>query len=101
MSNSNRQYNPYDEMGIDFDPEELERHKKEQEALYNKIDQLIHMTFAQTEAGAELLELWIESLKMSPGARPGMENIEIGLIEGQKSFIRNIIITIQKVENDE
>jgi len=98
---SNQQRNPFDDMGLDLDPVEIERYRKEQEELYNRIDQLIHRTFAQTEAGMELLELWTESLKISPGARPGMDNIEIGIIEGQKSFIRNIIITIKKVdEND-
>ena len=102
MVNSNQQQrSPFDDLGIDFDPEEMERYQKEQEELYNKIDQLIHMTFAQTEAGAELLALWTDSLIMSPGARPGMDNVEIGMVEGQKSFIRNIIITIKKVENDE
>ena len=100
MDNSNQQqHNAFDDLGLDLNPEEIRKHEQEQEELYNRIDQLIHQTFAQTEPGAELLEIWTESLKMTPGPRHGMDKIEIGIIEGHKSFIRNILITIKKVEN--
>lgn len=94
------QQNPFDELGFNFDPEEIKKHNAEQEAINNRLDQLIHQTFAQTEPGAELLELWKESLMMFPGAAPGMDNTEIGINEGKKAFIRNIILTIRRVEND-
>jgi hypothetical protein len=98
---NNNPYSHFDSIGLNFDPEEIQKHKNEQEALGNKLDYLIHRTFAQTDAGKELLELWTESLLISPGANPGMDNIEIGMREGQKQFIRNIILTIRKVEKDE
>ena len=32
--------------------------------------------------------------------QPGMDNIDIGINEGVKTFIRNILLTIERVENE-
>ena len=38
---------------------------------------------------------------MQPTAEGGMDQFEVGIREGQKSFIRAIILTIKKVEKGE
>ena len=72
----------------------------EQKAQFNKLDYLIHKTFAQTEDGRELLNLWEDALLLNSTAQPGDDILSIGINEGQKTFIRNIILTIRKVENE-
>jgi hypothetical protein len=54
--------------------------------------------FAQTEEGVELFTMWRDSLMMTPTAEAGMDNIDIGIREGTKGFIRKIAITIKRVE---
>jgi hypothetical protein len=95
------QHNPFDNIGIDIDPEKIKKHQHAQNALNEKLDILIHRTFAQSEAGIELLDLWKESLMITPGLQPGMCDKEAGIIEGKKSFIRNIILTIRRVNKNE
>jgi len=63
------------------------------------IDHLIHQTFAQNPAGAELIVIWERALIMSPTARPGDDLLQIGINEGVKQFVRNIKLTIEKVES--
>ena len=65
-----------------------------------RIDYLIHSTFKQNESGQELLKLWKNALIMQSTAQPGMDNIDIGINEGVKTFIRNILLTIERVENE-
>lgn len=72
----------------------------EQKELFNKLDYLIHRTFAETEAGRELLKLWEDALIFNPTASPGDDLLSIGINEGEKSFIRKIMLTIRKVENE-
>lgn len=72
----------------------------EQKAQFDKLDYLIHKTFAQTEDGRELLKLWEDALLLNSTAQPGDDLLSIGINEGQKTFIRNIILTIRKVENE-
>jgi hypothetical protein len=92
--------NAFDELGTGFDPTEAKKQKDEMEAKANKLDYLIHQTFSQNPAGAELLALWKDSLIMAPTASPGDEVLQIGIAEGHKSFIRGILLTVRKVEND-
>ncbi len=92
--------NPYDEL-FTIDVEADKKALADQKAAGEKIDQLIHQAFSQNEAGAELINLWTETLIMSPTAQPGQDLIEIGINEGIKQFIRNIRLTIQKVEKGE
>ena len=65
-----------------------------------KLDYLIHKTF-MSESGQELLAKWTKILIMTPTAESGMDSIAIGLNEGTKQFIRNIILTINKVDSGE
>lgn len=67
---------------------------------WRKYDVLIHQVFKQDENGAKLLAKWKEALIMSPTAQQGMDSVGIGINEGRKSFIRDILLTIERVEND-
>jgi len=87
--------NQFDQLGSQ--PEWSEDDK----ANFERLDYLIHKTFKQSSEGMELLELWTENLLMSPSFEMGDNDLTIGHKEGVKSFIRNIILTIRKVENDE
>ena len=92
--------NAFDELGTGFDPVEAKKQKDEMESKANKLDYLIHQTFCQNPSGAELLAMWKDSLIMAPTASPGDEMLQVGIAEGHKSFIRGILLTVRKVEND-
>ncbi len=93
--------NFFDELSYDVDPAEVLRLQEEQKAERDKLDYLIHRTFEQHKPGKELLAIWEEILIMQPGAAPEMNNIEIGIREGYKQFIRGIKLTVAKVEKGE
>ena len=84
--------NPFDNLGLGAGTDE------DLKASFERLDYLIHQTFKQTESGAELLEKWTDVLLKAPSAEPGMDQLSIGLVEGKKGFIRNILLTIEKVE---
>lgn len=71
-----------------------------EEKHHRRIDELIHNIFAVSPDGVELLEIWETALLMQPTAVSGMDNIGIGIEEGKKTFIRGILATIRKVENE-
>lgn len=83
-----------------YDVEEANKQRTEDEAKGNKIDYLIHRVFAQSEEGRELLEKWEGALILEPTANPGDDMITIGINEGLKRFIRNIKLTVRKVEGE-
>lgn len=85
-------------MGGISDPKEVARAKAENEQLWNKLEELIHKVFKQNKAGAELLETWKEVLIMRPTVTPCSTQFQAGIAEGNKEFIRNILLTIKKVE---
>lgn len=93
--------NFFDDLESGFDPAETLRQQKDHEAKAAKLDYLIHQTFEQNESGKELLEIWKESLVMQPTAESGMDQVGIGIREGQKRFIRGILLTINRVEKGE
>ena len=80
------------------DPEEVRRMLADQQVEGDKLDNLIHKVFSQNEEGKELLGIWGKTLMMMPTANPNDDSIQIGINEGTKRFIRNIIVTIEKVE---
>ena len=89
---------PFDQIVGLPDPDEVRRQLVEQQVNGEKLDNLIHQVFAQNDEGRELLEIWGRTLIMMPTANPGDDLIQIGVNEGTKRFIRNIIVTVQKVE---
>lgn len=95
----NNQSNFFDDLSGTISKEEADKLSKENQAKGEKIDYLVHKVFEQTEEGKELLDIWREALMMTLTADTGMDNISIGIAEGYKRFIRNIILTVRKVEN--
>lgn len=90
----NNEENFFDELGAE------KATKTVADAMAEKLDHLVHKAFVQNEAGAELLDIWtMTGLVMSPTAERGMEPLEIGIREGRKSFIRDLILTIKRVED--
>jgi len=85
--------NPFDEM-----QEEARAFDTQNQEQLQKIDYLIHAVFKQSEQGAELLDIFLESLIMQPTVVPGMDQFTAGINEGEKQFIRKIIQTITTVE---
>lgn len=92
--------NVFDKIGF-TDLDEVERINADREAKHARLDNLIHRTFAESEAGEELLVLWLEAILMVPTAQAGMGLLEIGIEEGKKEFIRNIILTVRKIDEGE
>lgn len=90
--------NFFDDLQTGFDPAEAIRQQKDNEAKGAKLDYLIHSVFEQDDKGRELLDIWKRSLIMQPTAEPDMDAVGIGIREGQKRFIRGILLTIQRVE---
>ena len=100
MQNRPDDFNPFDELGFG-NLEQTKEQISEWEKHCERLDHLIHRTFAQNEAGAELLEEWTQALIMTPTARAGDDLLAIGINEGVKQFIRNIHATVKKVERGE
>lgn len=91
--------NFFDDLDTGFDVKAAQRQAEDAKAKSEKLDHLIHQVFQQSKAGRELLDLWEQTLIMSSGAEPGMDMIGIGIQEGYKRFIRNIKLTVKRVEN--
>jgi len=73
----------------------------EQETAEGKrLDYLVHQAFQQNDAGRELLALWKETLIMQPTVQPGIDPVFSAINEGKKEFIRNILLTIERIENE-
>lgn len=93
--------NFFDNLNTGFDPAESLRRQKDAEEKANKLDYLIHAVFEQNEQGKELITIWKEALIMQPTVEPGIDQFDAGIREGQKRFIRGILLTINRVEKGE
>ncbi len=98
MKNQPQEFNGFDQIGGIANPEELARFEAENNALWVKVDQLIHRVFEQHGPGKELLEIWKETLIMSPTVTDHSTQFQAGIAEGKKEFIRNIYLTIKSIE---
>ena len=65
------------------------------------LDHLIHRVFEQNEQGKELITRWKESLIMNPTVHGGIDAFQAGINEGLKTFIRGILLTVDRVERGE
>lgn len=96
--------NPFDAIisGLELDPDEIKKQQAKLQEEYNKRDYLIHKVFSQTEDGQELLKNWVDTcLIRTPSFQKGDDNpYDIGMMEGIKTFVRNILLTCEKVEGD-
>ena len=91
--------NFFDKLGDTLSPADSLKQQQDFQAKADKLDYLIHKVFEQSEDGQQLLELWHNTLIMTPTADAGMDSIAIGINEGYKRFIRGILLTVKKVEN--
>lgn len=85
-------------MGGIANPEEQNRINELNNAMWVKLDHLMHQVFEQNPQGKDLLNLWKEALIMDPTVTPNSTQFQAGIAEGKKEFIRNILLTINKVE---
>ena len=84
--------NPHDELGKQ--PE----YDKDQLAEFDKRDILIHKVFMDTDEGRALADIFAMELVNRASDISGTDLYSLGKEEGIKSFMRNIITTIRKVE---
>lgn len=94
----NKEENFFDTLGESFDQPKATKEQAELKAKGERLDNLIHKVFQQSEEGRELVAIWKESLIMQATAEGGMDLLEVGIREGQKRFIKSIILTVRKVE---
>ena len=74
-----------------MDQWELDQRKAQEEADKKAIiDSSLIFSVFSTPQGQKLLDKWTETLMFTPGAKPGMDQIQVGLIEGEKAFVRSI-----------
>jgi len=96
----NNQYSSgFDQIGGLPDEAELNKIKSDNAAIWDKFENLIHQVFEQNPQGKELLSIWKEKLIMTPTVTPNSTPFQAGIAEGNKEFIRNIYLTIKKVES--
>jgi hypothetical protein len=90
--------NFFDNLGANLDAKEAFKQQSMSDEAGKKLDYLIHHVFQQDEKGRELFKIWKDVLLMTPTVQSGFDNFAAGIEEGKKTFIRNIMLTINKVE---
>lgn len=98
MSEKRAEYNAFDNMGGIPDPEEVAKQAAVDRQNWDKMEYLIHKVFAQNEDGAALILQWKEALIMTPTVTENSTQFQAGMREGEKSFIRNILLTIENID---
>ena len=88
----------FDEIGGIPDDEELAKIQAANSVMWDKLEHLIHQVFEQNPKGKELLTIWKEALIMNPTVTANSTAFQAGIAEGNKEFIRNIYLTVKKVE---
>jgi hypothetical protein len=84
---------PFDTLGAQ--PE----YSDEDKAQFDRLDYLWHQTFAQTDSGRELLEILSKRIMTTPAANQANDIYHLGYRDGRDDFIKYILMTIEKVEN--
>ncbi len=95
---NNKEFNGFDAIGGVSDPEEIESIKIEEQAKLNNMAYLLHQVFVQNEKGKELLSKWNEILINTPSFDANSTQFDAGLNEGEKRFVRNILLHLKQVE---
>lgn len=92
----NKQFNPLDTESLSED--DIKKLNTNQQAAWDKNNQLIHQVFEQNPQGKELLALWKDTLISVPTVTPNSTQFEAGIAEGKKTVVREIILAINSVE---
>ena len=61
---------------------------------------LMHQIFKQTDNGRELVEIFKYRLMFVRTDRHGTDPFMLGMEEGERVFIRKILLTIETIENE-
>ena len=93
---NNKPFNPLDTESLSAD--DKRNIKAEQQSLWDKHNNLIHQVFEQNPQGKELLALWKETLITVPTVMKNSTQMEVGIAEGKKTVVREIILAIKSVE---
>lgn len=67
----------------------------------NEFNKKVHKLFAQTDEGQDVLEAWSDFALTTPSHVNGADLYSIGVVEGRKEFIREIINAIRMAEAKE
>jgi len=95
----NEEFNGFDEIKGFTDSIEVEKLKIEAEVERNKISYLLHQVFVQNEQGRKLIETWKDTLINTPSFDGNSSQFDAGLNEGEKRFVRNILLLLKQVED--
>lgn len=98
-SQQHEEFNGFDAITGLPDPAETERLQKEEEAKQNKMSYLLHQVFEQNKLGKELMTIWKDGLINMPSLDGNSTQFAAGLNEGEKRFVRNILLLLKQVED--
>lgn len=77
--------------------QKVEQLKKRVYEDLNEYHKRIHRVFS-TDDGRDLLEVWRDHLMMEPNDSMGKDLFALGLAEGRKAFIRDLILAMKQAE---
>jgi len=92
------EYNAFDNMAGIPDPADVALQAARDREKWDRMDYLIHKVFSQNEDGAALILQWKEALIMTPTVTENSTQFQAGMREGEKSFIRQILLTIENID---
>lgn len=92
------EFNGFDNIGGIADPEDVAKQAAVDREKWDRMEYLIHKVFSQNEDGAVLILQWKEALIMTPTVTEQSTQFQAGMREGEKSFIRNILLTIENID---
>tara|TARA_R110002096_G_scaffold135858_2_gene287947 strand:- start:109 stop:399 length:291 start_codon:yes stop_codon:yes gene_type:complete len=93
-----QEFNGFDAIGGLPDEDEVALLQANAKSEYNQHCELLHQVFEQNPLGKRLLNDWKDMLAMTPSIDSGSTQFEAGLNEGEKRFVRNIIISVKSIE---
>lgn len=93
-------FNGFDEIHGVTDPSLNQKEVDNEKLKWERVDHLFHKVFVQNDDGKELLEHFKEAIMMTPAVTANATQFQAGIEEGKKEFVRQIILTIKRVEAD-
>lgn len=81
--------------------ERREKLNLENKAAMSQRAALFHRAFVQSEAGQKILEMYVQKYSMTPIGKPDASMFELGIAEGRRQMIKEIIDHITFVENED
>ncbi len=91
------QLNNEEESFEDFLDKQIDALKMIPSEEQEELAKLVHNVFT-TELGKKLLKRWLDDMLLAPSITPESTTYQAGLIEGEKNFVRRLVLTIHKIE---